>query len=116
MSVHLGSGASLTIQGSVNDAQTVTIGAGATLTIDVNLDFWVDLDNSGTLNVGNNLDCNGLSGPPTLAGNVTAGNNFCTFVTASAGGGFNYALYLPLLGLAALGLAVYMKPKRAAKA
>ncbi|HXV27291.1 MAG TPA: hypothetical protein VD862_04705, partial [Candidatus Paceibacterota bacterium] len=112
--INVGPNAYLRVNGNINDLQNLNIGSGGTLSVGGNVDIYVsaDIASGGLLEVDGNLDCNGA---PTVNNNgtVTAGTNNCTLLAAASGGGSGgWAMYLPLLALAALGLAIYVKPRK----
>lgn len=113
--VNIGPNAYLRVNGHINDLQNLNIGENGTLDVGGNVDIWVsaDIASGALLTVDGNLDCNGA---PIVNndGTVTAGSNNCTLLAALDGGNGGMgglATYLPLLALAALGMAVYVRPK-----
>ncbi|MDX1410048.1 MAG: hypothetical protein R3330_17985, partial [Saprospiraceae bacterium] len=112
--INIGPNAYLRVNGNINDLQNLNIGANGTLDVGGNVDIWVsaDIATGALLTVDGTLDCNG-SPVVNNNGTVTAGTNNCTLLAALDGGGSgtNLASMLPLFALAALGLAIYVRPR-----
>jgi len=112
VSLHVGPGAELTIGKSINDLQLLEIGTGGLVSIGQDMDVWIDIISTGTLNIGRNLDCNGLTGPPTTPGTITvAGNNSCSYIVAQATGGSAPWLYATLAAVLGFGFALIVRER-----